>query len=792
MFRRSVTGECVLFRTYQAASKLIAWNARRNDVTFKKVLSEKRMKQASTNSEAGVDRTGQGGFASILDALIEYRVMIIVTTVIFMLIGASYAFLTPAVYEASVLIKVEDSTGAPPRQDGNELLNNISPSFDEKSSAESEIQVIGSRLIVSRAVDALRLYVSAKPHYFPVIGEWLARRGDRLSEPGLMGVGGYVWGNESIKLSTFEVPDKVLGENYTLKALSKGLYSLSGPGLPEQGATGTVGSVARFETSHGPITLLVKTLEGRPGATFDLKRDSRQQTVDLLQKSVKIKEQGAKSSVLKVSLESTDARRAAETINEIGRQYEQWNAARKAVIAKNSLDYLQGQLPTMARQVQEAEDAYNNYRNGHALLDMNEEARLLLQRSADATTQLIDLQRRRDTLTATFSDTYPAVTSLDKQIAAARKYIDDLSLQVKGMPTEQQGAMRLMRDVRVNTDLYTALRNNIEQLRVIEAGKAGSAQLIDTADVPERPVKPVKLLVMLIATMFGLLVGIGMAIARDYIFRGITDSREIEVRTGLNVLATIPRSDKQEVLDRKVAEKTCENLLLASLYPKDPSVEALRILRSALQFALIGARNNVVMLAGPLPGIGKSFLSANLAALLASGGKRVLLIDADLRKGRAHRYVGLPPGPGLSDVLAGTCELDVAIARNVLPRLDVLQTGPYPDDPAELVMRPKYREIVSTASARYDVVVIDVPPVLVVSDAGIMAPVAGLLFLVARFADTRAGELEESIKRLAQTGARVNGVLLNGTNMHTTDYALARRYGSRAYVAYDYDASSHQ
>ncbi|QIN62826.1 Tyrosine-protein kinase wzc [Caballeronia sp. SBC1] len=748
------------------------------------------MRQAS-GVETGFARSEQAGFALILDALIEYRVMILVTTVVFVLIGASYAFLTPPVYEASVLIKVEDSTGTPPRQDGNELLNNISPGFDEKSSTEGEIQVIGSRLIVSRAVDARHLYLDAKPHYFPVIGEWLARHGDGLSEPGLMGVGGYVWGNESIKVAAFEVPEKSQGESYALTALPGGRYSLRGPGLPEQGATGTVGSVARFDTGHGPITLLVSSLAGRPGAAFDVTRDSRQLTIDRLQKSVKIKEQGAKSSVLKVSLESPDALRATETINEIGHQYEQWNAVRKAVIAKNSLDYLQSQLPTMARQVREAEDAYNNYRNGHALLDMDEEARLLLQRSADATTQLIDLQRRRDTLMATFSSSYPAVISLDKQIAAAQKYIDNLSLQVKGMPTEEQGAMRLMRDVRVNTDLYTSLRNNIEQLRVIEAGKAASAQLIDRADVPERPVKPVKWLVMLVSTVFGLLVGAGLALARDYIFRGVTDSREIEVSTGLNVVATIPYSDRQELLDKKLKEKSGENLLLASQDSKDPSVEALRILRSALQFALIGARNNVVMLAGPLPGVGKSFLSANLAALLASGGKRVLLIDADLRKGRVHRYVGLPPGPGLSDVLSGTCELDTAIAQKVLPRLDVLQTGPYPPDPADLLMLPRFREIVSMLSARYDVVMIDVPPVLVVSDAGIMAPVAGLLFLVARFADTRAGELEESVKRLAQTGARVNGVLLNGTNMHTTDYALARRYGSRAYVAHEYDAPSH-
>jgi tyrosine-protein kinase Etk/Wzc len=746
------------------------------------------MRQASS-VETGSDWTMSAGFASIVDALIKYRVIIIVTTVIMMVLGASYAFLSPSIYEASVLIKVDDDTGIQPRQDGNELLNNISPGFDERSTAEGEIQVIGSRLVISRAVDALHLYIEAKPHYFPLVGAWIARRSDGLSKPGLMGVGGYVWGTESIKVATFDVPEKYLGETYTVTALTDGRYSLSGRGLPDNGAVGTVGKPAVFETGRGSITLFVNSIRGNAGATFDVVRASRQLTIEELQKTLKIKEQGAKSSVLRVSLESRDALRATEAINEIGRQYEQWNQARKAVIAKNSLEYLQSQLPSMERQVKDAEDAYTAYRDGHALLDMNDESRLMLQRTADATARVLDLQRTRDTLMATFSANYPSVKAVDKEIAAAQDYLNDLNGKVKAMPTEQQGAMRLLRDVQVNTDLYTSLRNNIEQLRVIQAGKAGSAQLIDKADVPERPVKPVKWLVMAISTLFGLLCGIGLALARDRVLRGVTDSREIETRTGLSVFATIPLSDKQLLLERKMKEKAGENLLLATQYPKDPSVEALRILRSSLQFALISARNNIVTLAGPLPGIGKSFLSANLSAILASGGKRVLLIDADLRKGHLHRYLGLAPGAGLADVLLGTCQLDEAIARDVLPRLDVLQTGPYPADPAELLMLPAFREIVSTVSARYDIVMIDVPAVLVVSDAGIIAPVAGSLFLIARFGDTRTDELDECVKRLAQTGSRVSGVLLNGTSMHTVDYALARRYGSKAYVSYEYDAS---
>jgi tyrosine-protein kinase Etk/Wzc len=739
------------------------------------------------NGPAVDERTG---VAAIIDAIIEYRVMVLIAVVSVVMMGAIYILVTPPLYESSVLIKVEDSTGQPSRQAGNDLLNNISPGFDERSTAESEIQVIGSRLVVSRAVDALRLEIEAKPHYFGPIGQLFARRSDSLSTPGLLGMGGYAWGTESIKLSNFNVPDTWLGENYSVTALGDHAYALKGPGLPEEGIRGDVGRALTIDTTQGPITLLIAKLNGNAGARFDVVRYSRQQTVDRLQKILQVKELGSKSSMLKVSLEGTDARRATETINEIGRQYEQWNAARKAVIAKNSLDYLQSQLPTMERQVRESEDAYNTYRNTHGLLDMNEEARLLLQRSAEGMTQVLELQRKRDALLATYAPTYPVVVAINAQIASTQTALDEISRQIKTMPREQQGAMRLERDVRVNTDLYTTLRSNIEQLKVIQAGKAGSAQLIDWADLPDKPVKPLKLLVMAVSLVLGALVGVGLAIARDYVFRGATDSREIEARTGLGVFGTIPKSDEQERLNGKLKANNRENMLLASLYPRDPSVEALRIVRSALQFAMIGARNNVVMMTGPLPAVGKSFISANLAALLASGGKRVLLIDGDLRKGRLHRYVGVAPGAGLAEVIEGTVELDAAISRDVMPRLDLLQTGRYPTDPAELVMSNTFRQIIARASANYDLVLLDAPPVLVVSDAGNMAPAAGLLFLVARFADTRVGELQESIKRLAQTGAKVNGVLLNGTNMHTMDYAMARRYGSRSYLAYDYHAGS--
>jgi tyrosine-protein kinase Etk/Wzc len=256
------------------------------------------------------------------------------------------------------------------------------------------------------------------------------------------------------------------------------------------------------------------------------------------------------------------------------------------------------------------------------------------------------------------------------------------------------------------------------------------------------------------------------------------------------VYATIPLSDRQVAFSKRIAATTPERLVLAARFPQDPAVESLRMLRSALQFAMLEARNNVVMLAGPLPGIGKSFLSVNLATVLAAGGKRVLLVDGDLRKGHLNQYLGLARTAGFANVLDGSRPLHTTIQRNVLPNLDFLGVGEYPPNPAELLLDNRFREVMQLTSRNYDIVLLDAPAILAVSDTGIMAPCAGSIFLIARFEDTRTGEVVEASRRLAQTGARVNGVLLNGFKGHGGNYGHARMYGSHAYVAHHYESNT--
>jgi len=744
------------------------------------------MKQKIQASDVLVDRGDEFDLGSIIDTLVNHRVMIAVTATVILALGALYAFCSTPVYQANLAIKVEDntSTNIP---DARDLVRNATSLFEDKSSAEGEMQILRSTSIASQAVDALKLYITAEPARLPVFGGFISRRNDARWTPGIFGWGGYAWSDESINVATFDVPKKEEGSAYKVMALTGGQYQLSGPGL-EQPVTGRAGVEEKFQTSRGPITLLVNKIDGEHGIVFNVTRNSRQWTVDQLQRRLEISEQANKTNVIGVVMQGSDPVLVSATLNEIGKEYIRQNVDQKGANAEKSLNYLELQLPAAKRNMEQAEEKYNSYRNSHGLLDADEEARLILRQATEADSRLFDLRRQRQDLISRFAPTHPSVTAVDQQIAATNKYVEGLASRVKAMPSAEQGALRLMRDMRVSSDLYASLRSNIETLRLVKAGKSASVQLVDSADVPERPIKPVKSLVLLVAAILGLFIGVGLAFVRDFLFKGVANPKDLEARTGLSVYAMIPVSDRQNELTKKMAGDTAEKLTLAFRYPMDPAVEALRTMRSALQFALNGERNNVVMLAGPLPGIGKSFLSANLSTLLAAGGKRVLLIDGDLRRGHLNQYFGLSRAEGLADVLAGNRPMEEIVHKEVLPNLDVLQCGAYPQDPAELLLNARFTETVSTASEQYDIVLIDAPAILAVSDTVTMAPVADSIFLVARFADTRAGEIAESVKRLEQSGAKVEGILLNGFKVNRSNYDQARRYGGYAYTAYYSDS----
>lgn len=725
-------------------------------------------------------------FVTILDVLIESRWLIGMVVAFFVVAGTLYAFLSNPVYEADLLIQVEDS---PESSAEKGLLGDVSSLFDVKSTAAAESQILASRLVVTRAVDNLKLFIDAQPRYFPLIGNWIARHNDGPSTPGLFGMGGYAWGNERIDVGQFDVPVSLEDDKFRLAVIDAEHYRLTGDDLSEP-FIGQVGRVESVPSCCGTIRLWVKSIRGLPDTQFVLRRHSRMKSITDLQNNLDVEEKVKQSGVLIASLLDTDPVRVAAELNAVGEQYIRQNVERKSAEAAQSLEFLNSQLPVIKQRLDEAQQRYTAARNKLGSVDLTEEAKVVLQQSVDAKTKLLELEEQRQALAARFNAHHPAIRTIDGQIATLRQYSDAASSRIKQLPDVQQQIVQLQLDVQVNTDLYTSLLNNFQQLQLVKAGKTGNVRLVDTAAIPEKPVKPKKVIVLAGSLVVGLFAGAVLAFVRNMLFRGISDPTELERRTGLHVYATIPLSKRQQELSRISSAKKAGTHVLAVDSPSDPAIESLRSLRTALQFAMVNARNNVVLLTGSAPAVGKSFVSVNFAAVLAAGGKRVLLIDGDLRKGHLHQSFGLERGGGFSELVSGLSTFDQVVRRDLIPRLDFISTGTLPRNPAELLLGDRVTSYIEDLSKTYDIVLIDTAPALAAADAGILAPNAGTVFLVARAAVTKAGEIAESVKRLAQNGVDANGVLFNGLNLSHARYGYGSKYGSYRYAAYEYGSET--
>lgn len=717
-----------------------------------------------------------------LDILIDRKWLVAGITLVAIVLGIAYALLSTPIYQSNLLVQVEDS--AP---DAKNFLGDTANLFDVKTPATGEIQIIRSRMVIGGAVEATRLYIDARPRRIPLIGEWLSRRAKELSEPGFLGMSGYVSGTEAIGIAKFDIPASLEDQHpFMITAQAGGQYTLTHPDLSTP-LTGTVGAVLSQETPDGTIVLMVSKLDGKPGAEFVVSHASRLATIEELQKRVQLSEQGKQSNVINVTLEDRDRDRLRRVLNAIGDQYVRQNIERKAAEAEKTLEFLDQQLPEFKKQLEVSEDAYATFRNKNGTIAFDEEAKAMLTQAVELQKQLLDAEQLRRDLRSRFTATNPKVGVIDGQISAIRRELGDIDNRVSAMPVVQRDALRLERDVRVNGELYKSLLNSSLQLRLVKEGKVGNVRLLDKATEPKNPVRPQKSTIVALSLVLGLLAGIAFAIVRSKMARGINNPQEIEDRLGLNVYSVVPLAIEQERIGQRIAGGVGGVQVLAINEPESLAVESLRNLRISLQLALMETDNNRVLITGATPGVGKSFVSGNFAAIMAEAGRRVLLVDADLRKGHIHTAFGLPRKGGLADILAGDMTSEQAIHSQVTPNLDVLTTGNYPFNPASMMLSSTLREFLEAMSARYDLVVIDSPPVLVAADAAAVAAHAGAILLVARDNLTQIGELSESVKRLAHAGQRVSGVVFNGMDLSRRHYgSYGYKYGGYRYTEYKY------
>ncbi|UJJ32047.1 polysaccharide biosynthesis tyrosine autokinase [Halopseudomonas maritima] len=737
--------------------------------------------QNNTPTTAAQHDSDEIDLLALLGALIDGKWVIIGFTFCFALIGVAYALLATPIYQANALIQIEEKSGS--TLSG---LGELSDMLGSTPEAVTEIELLKSRAVIGQAVENLKLDIIVEPNYFPVIGRWMARRfesetSNEVASP-LLGFDSYAWGGERVDIFQLEVPGKYLSEPLELVTGENNTYTL----YNEDGDVLLQGAVGEQASGNG-FTMQLKTLNARPETRFDVTKQRRLNTILDYQQQLGASERGKDSGIISLSMQHEEPQYAINILDEVSRLYVRQNVERNSAEAAQSLEFLKEQLPQVRKELERYEQALNEYQTSTKSVDITIETQAILDQIVELDTLISEQNLKRAEMERRFTRQHPSYQALLDQMEQLKRQKAELTSKVESLPATQQELLRLTRDVAVTTEVYTAMLNSTQELDVLRAGTVGNVRVIDTADVNvEEPVQPKKALIAIIATLLGGFIGVALVLLRKALNRGVEDPDVIE-QLGLPVYASIPFSRDQEVVEgapksRRPAGGHASSALLAVTNPADLAIEALRSLRTSLHFARLEAKNNILMISGPSPGVGKSFVSANLGAIMAQAGQRVLLIDADMRKGYLNKLFKLPAENGLSELLATRITSSDAIYKTEVEGLDIVPRGQIPPNPSELLMHANFTSFLDNVKDEYDIVIVDTPPILAVTDAAIVGRQVGMSLIVTRFAVNAAKEIEVAMRRFEQNDIQLKGAIFNAVEKKASAYG----YGNYGYYNYEY------
>ena len=692
---------------------------------------------------------------------------------------------TAPTYQADALVQLEDRGGRLALPEGMRDM------VETSASAQSEIEVMSSRMVLSQAVAELNLDWSVQPAQPPVLGPILER--NWLPDPleGLLRhdsaapyLEPFVRPGERIVLEDFQVPPEWVGRGLSLEVTQSG-YRLELPdGRHLDGESGML--LEDPETGFG---ILVGEISAPAGRQFTLRQVSERAATNRLRSGLSAEQRGRDSGILRLTMTGPSPEQAERMLDASLQAYVQQNISRSAAEAERSLEFIREQLPEAEEELRQAEERLSDFREEATTRALEQEDEFALGQELDFVSQsllnriarLESELRRLDQRAEANRDNYPESHPFFRQINESREEVEEqlsqLLSRVEDLPASQRRIVNLQRDVDVAQQIYSDLQTRAQEMEVLRASTVGSVRVVDTASASGSPIEPQRERNLLIAALAGLAAGMGFVLLRSWLRKGIRDASDLE-RFDLPVFATINYTPHADLKHRRRGALP----ILALTQPDDLVNEAFRSLRTSLHFGMLDSPTKALALTSSAPQAGKSFTAVNLAVVAAQSGQRVCLVDGDLRRGQLRRYFDLPRDqPGLAQVLAGDVAPLSPLVQTSVEGLSFLPTGRYPPNPSELLMRRELGELVATLDAEFDLIIFDTPPALAVTDPVIIGRATVTSILIARHDVTVPGEVEAVKKTFQSAGLQLAGAVLNGFDPRKAraSYGYGYNYGYR-------------
>ena len=686
-------------------------------------------------------------------------------------VGAAWLLNTPPTFQANALIQIEDKAPSLALPDGlSDLMSGGS------GASNAELQLLHSRLTLGTAVAKAHLDWVARPVPAPLVGYAVAGHG--LPLPDFGPLARYARRGDAITLDYLKVPPAWLDEMMDLTHDGNGSYTIA---LPDGTALrGQVGQLLTNAAQDFGVT--VASLTGEAGRAYTLGQVSELRAIGTLDTNLAEAEQGKGSGVVEVTLRGPDPELARRTLDAIVDAFHEQNLARSSAEAQKSLEFVESQIPDARAKLKAAEAALNDYRARQRSVDISFETQSLLSQTQATEEKLRELAQGEEDIKRKYAPDHPTYKQLIDNRRVLQAHLDELNAQIGTLPETQRQVLNMTRDLAAAQAVDDALTQRAQELSVLKASTIGNVRIVDQAATPTQPIAPKKSLILALSLLLGAILGAALVLLREKLRRGIEGVGEIEA-LGVPVFATISLMDDtrkgKESLDASRTD------IVSRDQPGSILVEEFKSLRTSLHFGMLDAKNQSLAITSGAPDAGKSFISANIAAVSAASGLRVCLIDADMRRGRQRLRFGMKRSTaGLSEYLSEDIPLGDVLHTTDIPGLTFMNTGKFPPNPSELLIRPKFRDLIADLTQRFDLVVVDCPPILAVTDAAVVGRIAGATFVVARHQKTEIGEFVASIRTLETAGVSIKGAILNAL-----DRRNLKSYGNYGYkykYAYSY------
>lgn len=713
-----------------------------------------------------------------LRLLLRHKFGLLITLLLGLTLAWLYLISTDRIYEASALVNVSERENL--SDSGESVVQQIdwnAPTIKE------EANLITSRRVLTPVVDTFNTRITAEPNSLPILGD-LARNvpflGGFVRDLGIASQ--FAWGEESIELAQLDVPRSLEDSALTLTALGDSAYSVEYQDelIIDRAEVGT--AVQASLRNGGNLTVEVGQLEAEPGVQFSLVRASLQATITDMRGNLVTETTDSKSRMITVRMRGKEPELIADITNAVVREYRSVKLGTQNQSTDERLVFFEAQLPEVEADLRAAEVALSRFRRSSGSV-RDTQVDLKLGQLDNLETQLLEKEVERDDLLERYTVAHPTPKRLQKEIDVLTNKINQITSTIVAAPDTERELAVLQDELDTKRDLFIEMSETLQKLRLANVGNVGEVQIIDEALVPRKSVSPNKLLAIVGGTLTTLFLYTLYLTVRSALSTVISDQEALERASGLPVYMNIPKSSAQRRLgpptivdssrllagpDGSTASKAIAGNVLALSKPEDFSIENIRGLRSMLEDVMAGAHNNVLMFTSPLPSMGKSFLSLNLAVLVAQTGKRVLLIDADYQRGQLHKSLGLESGPGLPEVVRGKSELKETVKATAVQNLYCIPrgysaTGGGVDMPSD----KEFGAFLSVVAPRFDIAIIDTPPVLSVSTAAALGKHAGSTIMVIKEGEVKEPQLNEALKRLTFSGVRVSGCIMNGSSAPT-------------------------